>query len=1127
MLYADFLNSSGHAYSQVTVSYSVEKYRNGTNADGFSIRLFYSTNGTTWTAAGSDFITSFAADADNNGFTGAPGSTTRIDTKTVSVAVANGAHLYLCWHYAKTKDSTGVWSSAQALGVDDVIVVAGSEAKLRFNEVHYYSTDTQWVEFQAVSGGALYDSLAFYRVNSIDTYSFGQGQEVAAGDYIVLWVGGASGGTGDAAKADGPTATAWDIYMTNGLTTTDAGYAVYMSGATTMQDFVAWSDAGAAMSASLQRGMTLAMQQGQWECLGDTHGSFDCVMSYGDGGKHWGIQRNANGDDTNSKYGWEYYNGVGTRGAVNTAFRNYQGTGRWEVTPAVNVAANASGTWKFSYLSDKYEYGDNTASGYLTLTIPPGWTKPQDTDAAAPGYVTVEGNWTDAIDALGQTNAIIRDSTIIVCLNGSDSTSRPDSVTIVYGTGGGAAAAVAPATLGTHTFVMRSDPWGTNVSALDSSPTLTVVAANKPAVYLRDTPSVTLYANATNATLLAGRIVGDSTGDTLLGMTIRNLGTANDNDTRYESGHGGLNLWQDVNGDSAWDSGDSWVSTLNWRATGYWGFSASTVLMPAGVFNFVVTTNISATPTNGHTFQLRVGTDSVATDRYGWGPLADTTNSGIQTISYTAATAPFIWSAKMDSTSTAKLLAEQTYSCTITFTDSNGFAEIDSCVVLINSSTEFAAGDSCAYFKFDENSRHFALWNDTTQSWIDCGDTSAFSGGQNNYVTLVGGTATRSGNTLTVGWVFRPKFGWNDEACNVYANVTDSVPSSPGWQNVLAATTENDLTFIGTPAVTSGYHGPLTNYGAQWVHTGETLAWSGLTVVYQGTTLACGDTFFDIRIRDTDATTDTIDVTGVLDTITVAGEDAGVDTYAFKITGCPGGSDVSDTWFTLRIDPVVPATLTLTAASAGSDTVRLTWTALTHDNLSPFVRYEIYWDTVAGIGTNDSLWTSSEHSLLAAIGADSTIVTGLWSQATYYFAIRGVDTAGNAGILSNEVNRTTGEELWAFTVAAPATGYRNDSFSITITALNRLGGTYTGFADTAYLTVDTGAIYPIATSGFVNEVKTLDVQIDTLGANVIHASAGSADAIFFSEYYKGDVQNKYLEIFNGTGQTLNLAGYSL
>ncbi len=60
-LYAHLTNGTGGSLTGLQISYNVEKYRGGTNAAGFRIQMYYSTDGSTWTSAGSDFLTGFAA----------------------------------------------------------------------------------------------------------------------------------------------------------------------------------------------------------------------------------------------------------------------------------------------------------------------------------------------------------------------------------------------------------------------------------------------------------------------------------------------------------------------------------------------------------------------------------------------------------------------------------------------------------------------------------------------------------------------------------------------------------------------------------------------------------------------------------------------------------------------------------------------------------------------------------------------------------------------------------------------------------------------------------------------------------------------------------------------------------
>lgn len=121
-LFADLLNSGGTTISSYIISYDVEKYRNGSNPAGFSIQLWYSTNGTSWTSAGPNFKTSFAADGDNNGYASVPASTMSVTSKTLTISVSSGVHLYLAWNYSVTSGTTT--TNAQALGIDNVAITA-------------------------------------------------------------------------------------------------------------------------------------------------------------------------------------------------------------------------------------------------------------------------------------------------------------------------------------------------------------------------------------------------------------------------------------------------------------------------------------------------------------------------------------------------------------------------------------------------------------------------------------------------------------------------------------------------------------------------------------------------------------------------------------------------------------------------------------------------------------------------------------------------------------------------------------------------------------------------------------------------------------------------------------------
>ncbi|MDD3876978.1 MAG: T9SS type A sorting domain-containing protein [Bacteroidales bacterium] len=124
-LYLALQNNGAANINSFTIGFDVEKYRNGTRAEGFSIQMYYSLDGTVWTDAGTDFNVSFAgADTANNGFPVAPDITMSVTSKTLNVLLAPAATLYLAWNYSVT---TGTYTSnAKALGIDNVSIQAAA-----------------------------------------------------------------------------------------------------------------------------------------------------------------------------------------------------------------------------------------------------------------------------------------------------------------------------------------------------------------------------------------------------------------------------------------------------------------------------------------------------------------------------------------------------------------------------------------------------------------------------------------------------------------------------------------------------------------------------------------------------------------------------------------------------------------------------------------------------------------------------------------------------------------------------------------------------------------------------------------------------------------------------------------
>lgn len=118
-LFFEGINAGNQAINSFEISYSVEKYRNGSNSSGFSIRLFYSKDSENWTEA-TGFIKSFNSDSDNTGFAIAPGVSETV-SGTLQLPLAPGENVYFAWNYSVTTGNTT--SSAQALAIDDIIII--------------------------------------------------------------------------------------------------------------------------------------------------------------------------------------------------------------------------------------------------------------------------------------------------------------------------------------------------------------------------------------------------------------------------------------------------------------------------------------------------------------------------------------------------------------------------------------------------------------------------------------------------------------------------------------------------------------------------------------------------------------------------------------------------------------------------------------------------------------------------------------------------------------------------------------------------------------------------------------------------------------------------------------------
>jgi hypothetical protein len=115
-------NTGTEDISDFTISYDVEKYRNGTNAAGFAVTLYYSFDGSTWQEAPPIFQAVFAPGPDNTGSTPAPSGFTSITEQNLNISLPVNGNMYFAWNYSVASGTTT--SNAIALGLDNVTITA-------------------------------------------------------------------------------------------------------------------------------------------------------------------------------------------------------------------------------------------------------------------------------------------------------------------------------------------------------------------------------------------------------------------------------------------------------------------------------------------------------------------------------------------------------------------------------------------------------------------------------------------------------------------------------------------------------------------------------------------------------------------------------------------------------------------------------------------------------------------------------------------------------------------------------------------------------------------------------------------------------------------------------------------
>jgi len=193
-------NNGTTSINDFSISFNIEKYKNGSNAAGFTLQMYYSSDGNTWNSAGSNFKGSFiGGDLDNNGYVTAPQGTSTIND-VMNLSLSAGNDFYLAWNY--TVNSGTTTSNAQALALDDVSITANYSAvapvtlgsftaslvnnEAKINWTTYNETNMDKYELEKSSDGIKYNVvkiLPSYNALPITQYFYTDAKTLAGNNF--------------------------------------------------------------------------------------------------------------------------------------------------------------------------------------------------------------------------------------------------------------------------------------------------------------------------------------------------------------------------------------------------------------------------------------------------------------------------------------------------------------------------------------------------------------------------------------------------------------------------------------------------------------------------------------------------------------------------------------------------------------------------------------------------------------------------------------------------------------------------------------------------------------------------------------------------------------------------------
>lgn len=154
-------NDGAKDFDTIRIAYDIEKYREGSNANEFYVKLFTSTNGVAWTEAGEDFAWLNPKGSGQTGFATVPGFTQHVEADLVCHFAA-GTELYLCWSISTSAGDN--CASAPCLAIDNVNLEFVEEAVPEAAHYIYVDDQTGW------------DCISLYAWGDAEIYGVWPGQ---------------------------------------------------------------------------------------------------------------------------------------------------------------------------------------------------------------------------------------------------------------------------------------------------------------------------------------------------------------------------------------------------------------------------------------------------------------------------------------------------------------------------------------------------------------------------------------------------------------------------------------------------------------------------------------------------------------------------------------------------------------------------------------------------------------------------------------------------------------------------------------------------------------------------------------------------------------------------------------